>query len=115
MEILTEFMKQQRPYLDPEVTIAVLSAQLKVKPEFLSEILNAVLKQNFFDFINKYRIGEFKNKCLKASNRHLSIVGMAYECGFNSKAAFYRAFKKFEGISPSAYISQVSQKSDTHF
>jgi AraC-like DNA-binding protein len=107
---LTLLMELEQPYLDPEITLSKLSSLLKVKPETLSEVLNASLNQNFFDYINKYRIEDFKIKCLNKENDHLSIMGIAYECGFNSKAAFYRAFNKFEGISPTAYISKVSQK-----
>lgn len=81
---------------------------MKAKPEIISEVLNSSLNQNFFDYINKYRIEDFKIKCLNKENKHLSIMGIAYECGFNSKAAFYRAFNKFEAISPTAYISKVS-------
>ncbi len=101
-------MEQEQPYLDPEITLAKLSAMLKVKPELLSEVLNSSLNQNFFDFINKYRIEEFKIKCLSKEYSHLSIMGIAYDCGFNSKAAFYRSFNKFEGSSPTAYMSKVS-------
>ncbi len=101
-------MEKKQPYLDPEITISKLSEMLNVKTEFLSEVLNSQLNQNFFDFINKYRLGEFKNQCISKANSHLSIMGIAYNCGFNSKASFYRAFRKFEGISPSAYIESVS-------
>jgi AraC-like DNA-binding protein len=105
---LTRLMEKDQPYLDPELNLARLSNLMKTKPELISEVLNSALNQNFFDFINKYRIEEFKLKCLSKENRHLSIMGIAYECGFNSKAAFYRAFNKFEAMSPTAYISQVS-------
>ncbi len=105
---LLSIMQTKQPYLDPELTLAALSKQLNVKPEFLSEVLNSQLNQNFFDFINRFRVGEFKNQCISKSNSHLSIMGVAYNCGFNSKASFYRAFKKFEGISPTAYMERVS-------
>lgn len=101
-------MEEKQPYLDPEITVSKLSEMLNVRTDFLSEVLNSQLDQNFFDFINKYRVGEFKNQCTLKANRHLSIMGIAYNCGFNSKASFYRAFRKFEGISPSAYIEKVS-------
>ena len=107
---LTLLMEQQQPYLDAEINLAKLSSLMKTKPELISEVLNSSLNQNFFDFINKYRIEEFKLKCLSEKNRNLSVIGIAYDCGFNSKAAFYRAFNKFEGISPTAYISLVSLK-----
>jgi AraC-like DNA-binding protein len=112
-DALLQFMEHKQPYLDPEITLAKLSDLMEVRPEYLSEILNSQLNQNFFDFINKYRVEEFKIQSLVKSNSHLSILGIAHQCGFNSKAAFYRAFKKFEDISPSAYIQQVSQKSGT--
>ncbi len=101
-------MEEKQPYLDPDITISKLSELLNVRIEFLSEVLNYQLNQNFFDFINKYRVGEFKNQCILKANSHLSIMGIAYNSGFNSKASFYRAFRKFEGISPSAYIEKVS-------
>lgn len=113
-ERLLTYTKEQKPYLEPEITVSMLSKQLNVKPEFLSETLNNRLKQNFFDFINRYRIKEFKEKSIAKENSHLTIMGIAYDCGFNSKASFYRAFKKFEGISPTAYIRSVSHKSETH-
>jgi AraC-like DNA-binding protein len=106
---LTCLMEKEQAFLDPELNLAKLSTLMKTKPDFISEVLNASLNQNFFDFVNRYRIEEFKLKCMNKENKHLSIIGIAYECGFNSKAAFYRAFNKFEGISPTAYISKVSQ------
>ena len=106
---LTRLMESEQPHLDPELNLARLSSIMKTKPEVISEVLNTSLNQNFFDFVNKYRIEEFKLKCLNVENKHLSVMGIAYESGFNSKAAFYRAFNKFEGMSPTAYISKVSQ------
>jgi len=108
IKVLIRKMEEKQPYLDPDITISRLSELLNVKMEYLSEVLNSQLNQNFFDFINKYRVGEFKNQCISKVNSHLSIMGIAYNCGFNSKASFYRAFRKFEGISPSAYIEKVS-------
>ena len=105
---LLQSMEVKQPYLDPEITISKLSEIINVRTEFLSEVLNSRLNQNFFDFVNKYRVGEFKKQCILKANSHLSIMGIAYNCGFNSKAAFYRAFRKFEGTSPSAYIEIVS-------
>lgn len=107
---LVRNMEEKQPYLDPDLTISRLSEMLNVKIEFLSEVLNSRLNQNFFDFTNKYRVEEFKIQCLLKANSHLSIMGIAYNCGFNSKASFYRAFKKFEGMSPTAYIEKSHKK-----
>ena len=108
IKTLIRDMEEKQPYLDPEITISRLSEMLNVRTELLSEVLNSRLDQNFFDFINRYRVCEFKNQCTLKVNSHLSIMGIAYNCGFNSKASFYRAFRKFEGVSPSAYIERVS-------
>ena len=105
---LVATMNSKKPYLDPELTLESLGKIMKVRPEFLSGMLNTQLKQNFFDFVNRYRVEEFKKECVSIENKHLSVMGIAHNCGFNSKAAFYRAFKKFEGITPTAYIEKVS-------
>ncbi|MCF8233863.1 MAG: helix-turn-helix domain-containing protein [Bacteroidales bacterium] len=105
---LMSFMENKKPFLDPELTLGKLSKMLGVKGEYLSEVLNRELHRNFFDFVNKHRVEEFKVQSLFSSSKHLSIMGIAYNCGFNSKASFYRAFKKFEGILPSQYIQKVS-------
>ena len=110
IRILSRHMEEKQPYLDPEITISRLSELLDVRIEFLSEVLNSQLNQNFFDFINKYRVEEFKIQSILKANSHLSIMGIAYNCGFNSKASFYRAFKKFEGISPTAFIERSHKK-----
>ncbi|MCF6271478.1 MAG: helix-turn-helix domain-containing protein [Melioribacteraceae bacterium] len=108
IEKLRLFMEENKPFLDSDINLLKLSKLLKVKTDYLSEILNMHMHQTFFDFINKYRIEEFKKQCSLGDNKHLSILGIAYNCGFNSKASFYRAFKKFEQISPSSYIKNVS-------
>lgn len=110
IETLLREMDEKQPYLDPEITISRLSEMLDVRIEFLSEVINSRLNRNFFDFINKYRVEEFKIQSILKANSHLSIMGIAYNCGFNSKASFYRAFKKFEGISPTAFIEQSHKK-----
>lgn len=97
-------------FLDPELTITQLGRLLNIKTDQLSGILNNELGQNFFDFINKYRIEEFKIQCLDYKNNHLSIMGIAYNCGFNSKASFYRAFKKYTGMSPGEFIEAAKRK-----
>lgn len=107
IEKLQSFMDNKQPFLDPEINLLKLSECLDVKPEYLSEILNSLIHQSFFDFINKYRIEEFKKQCVSETNKHLSIMGIAHNCGFNSKSSFYRAFNKFERISPSIYIQSV--------
>ena len=112
---LLDFMRDEKPWLEPDITIKSLSERLNVSTEYFSEVINSDLNKNFFDFINHYRVEEFKAVCKKESNTNLTITGLAFNCGFNSKASFYRAFSKNTGMSPSEYINEVSQKSETPF
>ncbi len=108
VKLLLNHMREQRPYLEQEITIKKLSDQLNVSAEYLSEIINTDLNKNFFDFINHYRIEAFKTQFKNEKNKNLTIIGIANDCGFNSKAAFYRAFNKNVGMSPTEYIQGIS-------
>jgi AraC-like DNA-binding protein len=100
---LKDFMKKERPYLDPNLTLYKLSKKISISPRHLSQILNEKLSQNFFDFINRYRVEEAKRYLLASSNGNKSILNILLETGFNSKSAFNRVFKKYIGLTPSRY------------
>jgi AraC-like DNA-binding protein len=106
IQTLLKHMNEHKPYLQSEITLKALSDELKVGSEYLSEIINNDLNKNFFDFINHYRIEEFKNQSKNEKNKHLNIIGLAFNCGFNSKATFNRVFKNSTGLTPSEYINK---------
>jgi AraC-like DNA-binding protein len=68
------------------------------------------LNKSFNEFINEYRIEEVKKRLLEKGNEHLTIAGLALECGFNSQATFQRSFKNATGVSPKEYLSLQPQK-----
>ena len=107
---LLSYMKEQKPYLNPEITISKLGEELNVTEEYISSILNSRLNNNFFDFINGYRVEEFKLQCIEPKNNNLTLIGIAFNSGFNSKATFNRVFKKTTGFTPSDYKQSVSEK-----
>lgn len=96
-------MKGSKPHLNPDITLASLSNELGVSPEYLSGVINGRLSMNFFDFVNHHRIEEFKVQCRDPKNQNLTLISIAYDCGFNSKATFNRVFKKWVGVTPSQY------------
>ncbi len=104
---LLDFMEKERPYLDAELTIQDLSAKINISKHYLTEILNNGLGKNFFTFINEYRIEEVKRKLSDSSFDHLTILGIAYDCGFNSKSSFNTLFKQYTGQTPSDFKKQV--------
>jgi len=69
----------------------------------LSRVINEHFGRNFFDFINGYRVAEVKRKILDPAYAHFSLLGIAFESGFNSKSAFNRVFKKITGQTPSQF------------
>ena len=109
IETLQAYMDEKKPYMDPEITISKLSANLQVSAEYLSQVLNKKLNQNFFDFINNYRVEEFKLQIQEQKNRNLTLIGIAYNSGFNSKPTFNRVFKRYTGLTPSIYFQKVSE------
>lgn len=98
---LEQHMKIQRPYLDAELNLGELAAQLEVSPRELSEAINGEGGSNFYDYVNGYRLDEVKTLLVEQKNE--SILAIAFAAGFNSKSVFNRAFKYQVGVTPSQY------------
>jgi len=104
---LQSLMEQEKPYLEPKLTLSKLAKLLDISPNHLSQIINQFENQNFNDFVNKYRIREFIKRA--TSNNQFSLLGNAFESGFNSKSTFNSVFKKQKGVTPSQYISNLKK------
>lgn len=107
---LDSHLKKEQAYLNPQLSLRLLAEEISIHPNQLSWLLNEKVGQNFNGFINKHRILHFKQLASKAENAHISIIGLAYESGFNSKSVFNTAFKKQEGITPKSFLASVKQK-----
>ena len=101
---LQDFVAAEQPFLNPALTLRLLANQINLPPNQLSWLINASTGKNFNTFINQYRIEHFKKLAVDPTNAHISLIGLAYESGFNSKTVFNTAFKKAEGITPGAYV-----------
>ncbi|MEL7123150.1 MAG: helix-turn-helix transcriptional regulator, partial [Bacteroidota bacterium] len=98
---LDEAMLNQKLYLQADLNLNQLGAALQIKPYLITAALNKVKKQKFSDYINSWRIDEFKKLLQEPSYQHYSLLAIAHEVGFNSKASFNRIVKKMTGKSPS--------------
>ena len=105
MREMNGWMETEKPYLDANLSMADFTEKLHLPGHIISEVLNGLMKQNFYDYINNYRIEEFKKLALRSDNVKVTNLNLAFEAGFNSKTTFNTAFKKFTGQTPSEFRS----------
>lgn len=100
---LIELLESEKLYLHPSLNINDLAEKLNTNQKYLSVVINDCFNKNFLTFINEYRINEAKAIIMSDTNQRYSIEGIGNMAGFNSRSAFFNAFKKITGMTPSAY------------
>ncbi len=103
---LTAHFAEDEPFLNPDLSLRGLASEIEIHPNQLSWLLNENLGKNFNEFINHYRIAAFKTIAKDPKNANITIMGLAYDCGFNSKTVFNTYFKKETGQTPKQFLSQ---------
>jgi AraC-like DNA-binding protein len=96
-------------YKNPELSLTSLAKKLSTNPSFLSKVINNGFGVNFNDFINRYRVNEVKALLADDANANITIMSLAYDAGFNSKATFNRAFKKITGKNPKDFSANFNK------
>ncbi len=104
---LEYIIKNDKVYLNSDLTLRTLAEKIGVSERKLSAFLNNEMQVSFYDFINSYRITEAKKRLLSSDYEKYTIAGIGHSCGFNSRSSFFKIFKKETGISPSAYKKTV--------
>src|SRR5690606_31344274 len=104
---LESVMLNEKPYLNPQLSLSDLSKQAGTNQRDVSRVINEHFGQNFYEFVNSYRIKEFQELVKKDKNKQFTILTLAYDSGFNSKATFNAAFKKIMNVTPSEYIQHT--------
>jgi AraC-like DNA-binding protein len=107
---LKHVMADDAVYKNSELSIDDLATKLGVHPNHLSQVINQKGNKNFYDFVNTYRVEEFKRLIALQKNRQFTLLSLAYDCGFSSKTSFNRCFKKATGQTPSEYTAALAQK-----
>lgn len=108
IERVEVYMKEEKPYLNPELNLSELAEVLEMTRVQLSQVINSGFQKNFNDFVNGFRVLEFKEYLNQGKHKQLSLLGIAYDCGFNSKATFNRVFKKLTQTSPTEFLKTIS-------
>lgn len=101
---LDDYIREEAPYLNAKLTLHELSENIGLKPYQISKLINTVYEKNFNDFINSYRIEEFKRRATKDELVNKTLLSIALESGFNSKTTFNTAFKKLTNQTPLQFI-----------
>ena len=104
--VINEFLERENYIENPELSLNSLAEKLGVSKNTLSKTINSHAGMNFNDFINQKRVGIAKDRLLSSDFRHLTIEAIGNSVGFNSKSAFYTAFKKFSGVSPKMFVKE---------
>ncbi len=97
----------EKLYQNPELTLTDLAKRLNTNTAVISKAINQGFQMNFNDLINNYRVEAVKKLIQKGEHHKSTLLGLAFDCGFNSKATFNRAFKKNTGIAPKTYTTTI--------
>lgn len=105
---LKKAMETKHFYRDAELSLSSLAEKIDMQPHELSRVINIGLKKNFNDFINEYRVRDLVRKMQDPAYDHITLLGIAFESGFNSQSTFNRIFKNITGKSPQEYKKEQS-------
>jgi AraC-like DNA-binding protein len=100
---IKELMEAEKIFLDPDLTLEKMAMKTPFSPKRLSQLINDSYQQNFFEFINSFRIREAERIFQTSRDRKLTVLEVMYSCGFNSKSSFNTIFKQKTGKTPSDY------------
>ena len=103
MERIRRALVDDQLYQNPTLTLAELSAHTGLPPRLISFTVNAGFGRTFNDLVNGYRVAEVQRRLAAPDARRFTLLGIAFECGFNSKTTFNRIFKQLTGVAPREY------------
>ncbi|MEY4134711.1 MAG: hypothetical protein RL386_1061 [Bacteroidota bacterium] len=103
-EKLRHLLEAERLFLNPDLTLKKMADKLATNTKYLSQVINHQTGLNFQQFINKYRVEEAKAKITDKGFRHLTLYGIALQCGFKNKSTFYKVFKETTQLTPREFI-----------
>jgi AraC-like DNA-binding protein len=106
-QLLIAHLQNKKPFLDSDLTLSQLSNKLEKPAYIITQVIKNNLGTNFNDLINGYRVNSVIEKIKQGEHKTQTLLGIAYDCGFNSKATFNRAFKKAKNMAPSDFVEKL--------
>ncbi|HLT72853.1 MAG TPA: helix-turn-helix domain-containing protein [Cyclobacteriaceae bacterium] len=108
IEKLQHYMRSKKPFLDPELSLSTLATEMGLNRNQLSRLINTGIGENFYDYINRFRVEEVKRLMADPQKQKYNLLGIALEAGFKSKSTFNLIFKRFTGLTPTAYKKNIT-------
>ena len=105
-EMILEKLEKDKLYLDDSLTLEQFSESAQLSQSVVTELINQRFNCSFKKLINQYRLNEAKRIMENTNGTKIKLIDVAYDSGFNNKVSFYRAFREFEGVSPSEYLEK---------
>ena len=106
---LERVMNEERIFLFHDLSLNSVAQRINIPKQHISEVLNKTLDTNFFDYVNTYRVEEAKKKLQDEAMEKYTLIALGMESGFNSKASFYRNFRKYENMTPLEFKQQIDK------
>ncbi len=106
---LIQYFEKEKPYMLRELNAQMVAKHLGIKQHHLTEVMNEYIGKNFYTFVNEYRVAEVVQMLKNKKFDHYSLLGIAYEAGFNSKSSFNTIFKKITGFTPTEYKAELEK------
>ena len=100
-------MEEEKLYRTPEVKLEYLASMLSIPKQKLTQVLNEYMKTSFYEILHSYRLKDFKRRLAEDSKMEYTLLGHAFDSGFQSKSSFNKLFKEYCGITPSQYRKQL--------
>jgi len=105
-EQFIDLLENEQCYKDEKLSLENISARLGINKCYLSKVINESSQKKFTEIVNTYRVEDVKKALTIGKHKKYTLLSLAYDAGFSSKASFNAAFKKHTGQSPSAYMKQ---------
>ncbi len=105
-ERLEKVMKEEKPYLNSDLTLGILSEITAISNVELSRLFNLYYRSSYYEFVNRYRVDHIEKLILDKSNSHFKISALAEKSGFKSKATFYKAFREKHQLTPVEFMKK---------
>lgn len=107
---LENLMRTEKPFVNPNLKSAELASMCGTTAHALSFLFNQYLHKSYYDYVNEYRVEEFKRLVANTDTSRFTLTAMSQMCGFSSRASFFRHFKNLVGVTPADYLKSAKNK-----